>query len=93
MALDYNAPMLTLAAMHVINDTADPFFTSLEVGAYAKVQPQGQPCDSAFPKICAGPQLSRGGKIAMAVVITAVGVFISGLLFWYLSELQVIKIA
>ncbi|KAJ7699945.1 Six-hairpin glycosidase-like protein [Mycena rosella] len=36
IALDYNAPMLTLAAMHVMNDTNVPFFTSLQAGAYDK---------------------------------------------------------
>ncbi|KAG5725357.1 Endoglucanase E-4 [Termitomyces sp. T112] len=93
VALDYNAPLLTLAAMHVVNDTTDPFFTSLEIGAYGKVQPKGQPCDSAFPRACAGPQLSRGGKIAMAMMITIVGLFISSLLAWYLYELNATKVA
>ncbi|KAG6832930.1 hypothetical protein H0H92_004814 [Tricholoma furcatifolium] len=88
VALDYNAPMLTLAAMHAMNDTSDPFYTSLQVGAYDKVRPQGQPCDAAFPDACAGPQLSEGGKIAMAVVITVVGLFIGGLLAWWLFELR-----
>ncbi|KAG6911711.1 hypothetical protein DXG01_007961 [Tephrocybe rancida] len=91
VALDYNAPMLTLAAMHAMNDTSDPFFTSLEVGAYEKVRPKGRPCDGAFPEACAGPQLSRGGRIAMAVVITVVGLFILGLLVWYLYELKAAK--
>ncbi|KAG5340990.1 hypothetical protein C0989_012364 [Termitomyces sp. Mn162] len=74
VALDYNAPLLTLAAMHVVNDTTDPFFTSLEIGAYGKVQP-------------------KGGKIAMAMMITIVGLFISSLLAWYLYELNATKVA
>lgn len=79
--------MLTLAAMHVLNDTSDPFLTSLEVGAYEKVRPKGLPCDPAFLYACAGPKLSKGGKIAMAVVISAVGLVIVGLLAWYIRVL------
>ncbi|KAF5388139.1 hypothetical protein D9615_000265 [Tricholomella constricta] len=88
VALDYNAPMLTLAAMHVLNGTDDPFFTSLEVGAYEKVRPKGQPCDAAFHNACAGPQLSTDGKIAMGIIITVVGLFITGLLVWYIQVLM-----
>jgi endoglucanase len=80
VALDYNAPMLTLAAMHVLNDTNDPFFTSLRAGAYDKVRPKGQPCDAAFP--CSG-QLSKAGKIAMAVALSVVGLIIIALGLWY----------
>ncbi|KAG6837971.1 hypothetical protein H0H93_008365 [Arthromyces matolae] len=93
VALDYNAPMLTLAVMHAMNDTTDPYFTSLEVGAYNKVKPKGFPCDGAFPHSCGLPSLSKAGKIAMAVVITVVGLFISGLLVWYLYELKAAKSA
>ena len=63
--------MLTLAAMHVLNDSSDPFFTSLQAGAYDKVRPSGQPCDAVFS--CGGPRLGRGGKIALAVVLSVVG--------------------
>lgn len=80
--------MLTLAAMHVLNDTNDPFLTSLEVGAYEKVRPNGQPCDAAFPQVCAGPELSKAGTIAMAVIISVVGLVISGLLVWYIVVLM-----
>jgi endoglucanase len=83
VALDYNAPLLTLAAMHVMNDTNDPFFTSLQAGAYDKVRPQGTPCDDAFP--CkSGPHLSKGAVIALAVAISVVGTIILILLSWYL---------
>jgi len=34
--------MLTLAAMHVLNDTSDPFFTSLQAGEYEKKKPKGE---------------------------------------------------
>ncbi|RDB22862.1 Endoglucanase E-4 [Hypsizygus marmoreus] len=87
VALDYNAPMLTLAAMHVLNDTNDPFYTSLEVGAYEKVRPKGHPCDPVFPEACA-PTLSKGAKIAMGIVVTVVGLVIAGLLAWYFRVLR-----
>ncbi|KAK7061604.1 endoglucanase [Favolaschia claudopus] len=61
VALDYNAPMLTLAAMH------------------------GQPCDAAISGGCGGGhKLSKGGTIALAVVLTVVGLIILGLLAWFL---------
>ena len=73
--MDYNAPLLTLAAMHVMNDTADPFYTSLEAGAYASNKPSGHPCD---PVYSCSPSLSTGAKIAIAVVVTVVGLAIFG---------------
>ena len=84
VALDYNAPMLTLAAMHVMNDTNDPFFTSLQAGAYDKVRPSGRPCDAAISDGCSDPTLPKGALIAVAVIISVVGAFIVGLTLWYL---------
>ncbi|KDQ06638.1 glycoside hydrolase family 9 protein [Botryobasidium botryosum FD-172 SS1] len=52
VALDYNAPVLTLAAMGVTNFADDPYFTALQPGAYSAVKPSGAPCDPAFP--CTG---------------------------------------
>ncbi|KAF7331898.1 Endoglucanase [Mycena kentingensis (nom. inval.)] len=83
VALDYNAPMLTLAAMHVLNDTDDPFYTSLEVGAYEKVKPAGQPCDSAISTGCGGSGLPKTAVIVMAVVLSVVGAVILGLFAFY----------
>lgn len=83
--------MLTLAAMHVLNDTSDPFFTALKAGAYDKVRPQGLPCDAAFPTACPGPSLSKGGRIAMGVVVTVVGLLLIGLLSWYFRVLSASK--
>lgn len=77
-ALDLNAPMLTLAALHVMNDTNDPFFTSLPAGSYHK--PAGHPCDGAFP---CHTGLSKGAKIAIGVVVTVVGLLLLGLAFWF----------
>ncbi|KAA1466260.1 glycoside hydrolase family 9 protein [Dentipellis sp. KUC8613] len=70
VALDYNAPMLTLAAMQVLSASSDPYFTALQDGAYAKAKPSGTPCDPAFP--CKSG-LSRGAKIAIGVVVGVVG--------------------
>jgi endoglucanase len=61
--------------MHVMNDTADPFYTSLEAGAYASNKPSGTPCD---PVYSCSPSLSTGAKIAIAVVVTVVGLAIIG---------------
>jgi endoglucanase len=75
--------MLTLAAMHVLDNKNDPVYTSVEVGAYEKVKPKGIPCDSAFPQGCK-PGLSRGKVIAIAVIVTVVGLALFLLLAWYL---------
>jgi len=77
VALDYTAPMLTLAAMHVLNDTSDPFFTSLSAGAYQQNKPSGSPCDAAIP--CGGPKLPKGAKIAMGVILGLTALVIVGL--------------
>lgn len=74
--------MLTLAAFHVLNDTSDPYFTSLQAGQYDQHRPKGRPCDAAYP--CSGPELPKGGKIAMAVILTVVGLTIVGLGSWWL---------
>lgn len=66
--------MLTLAAYHVMSDAADPFFVSLKNGAYASKKPSGTPCDAAFP--CKSGGLSKAGKVALAVVLSIVGVII-----------------
>ncbi|KAJ6539213.1 glycoside hydrolase family 9 protein [Mycena capillaripes] len=84
VALDYNAPLLTLAAMHVFNDTNDPFYTSLQAGAYDNVRPSGRPCDAAISDGCSGPKLPKAGLIALAVILSVVGAIILGLTLWYL---------
>ncbi|KAI3612497.1 glycoside hydrolase family 9 protein [Moniliophthora roreri] len=94
VALDYNAPMLTLAAMHVLNDTNDPFFTALQAGEYDKVKPQGEPCDAAISDGCGeGSRLSMAGKIALGVIFGITGVTIIGLLVWYFISVRKRKTA
>lgn len=83
VALDYNAPMLTLAAMHVANDTSDPYYTSLQAGAYESKQPQGMPCDDVYQDGCSGPQLSQTGQIAMGTLVGSSGVVIFSLVGWW----------
>jgi endoglucanase len=79
--MDLNPPILMLTAMHVINDTDDPYFTYLQAGAYAQHKPSGVPCDAAFN--CFPPHLSEGGTIALAVIVTLSGLAISVLACWY----------
>lgn len=74
--------MLTLAALHVMNDSSDPFFTSLAAGQFQARKPSGTPCDGAFPCSHSG-QLSKGAKIAIGVVISIVGLAILGLAGWW----------
>jgi len=80
VALDYNAPMLTLAAMHVLNDTSDPFFTHLQAGAFAAKKPSGNPCDAAFQ--CQSG-LSMGTKVAWGVTLSIVGCAVIAVGIWY----------
>jgi endoglucanase len=72
--------MLTLAVMHVLNDTTDPFFTRLQAGAFAAKRPGGKPCDAAFP---CHSGLSKGTKIAIGVVLPLVGFAIIAATIWY----------
>lgn len=85
VALDYNAPLLTLTAAHVMGDTADPYYTRLQAGAYTAVKPQGRPCDNALT--CHGG-LSRGAKIAIGVVVSIVGLLIIGLSIWLVRRMR-----
>jgi endoglucanase len=80
VGLDYNAPFLTLAAYNVMQATSDPFYTSLQDGAYARVKPTGQPCDAAIQTGCPHHGLSHGARIAIAVIVTIIGLGIVGLI-------------
>jgi endoglucanase len=76
VALDYNAPLLTIAAASVMTESEDPYFTRLQEGAYASVKPSGMPCDAMYPCKGGSGGLSRAGTIALAVVLSVVGVLI-----------------
>ena len=76
--------MLTLAAMSVMTNSGDPFFTQLGAGAYASRKPSGTPCDDAYPCAGMGVGLPEGGKIGLAVVVTVFGLLILGLWAYWL---------
>lgn len=81
VALDYNAPFLTLVAYTISNSslaTQDPWYTSVSAGSYEKVRPKGDPCDAAIKSGCTARGLGQGSKIAMGVVITIVGLVLFG---------------
>ncbi|KAG8744876.1 hypothetical protein FRC10_009246 [Ceratobasidium sp. 414] len=85
VALDYNAPMLTLAAASVMSESDDPYFTRLQAGAYDKVKPTGTPCDAMYPCGSGKGRLSHAAIIALAVVISVVGLLIIlGVLYLWL---------
>jgi endoglucanase len=73
--------MLTLAAMHVLNDSSDPFFTRLQAGAFAAKKPSGNPCDAAFQ--CHHSGLSTGTKVALGVTLSIVGCAVIAGGIWY----------
>ena len=52
--------------MHVMNDTTDPFYTSLRAGAYAAKKPGGHPCDPAYK---CKPKLNIYGRLGIASTI------------------------
>ena len=72
--------MLTLAAMHVLNDTSDPFFTRLQAGAFAAKKPGGSPCDAAFS---CHSGLSTAAKVALGVSLSIIGSAVIAAGAWY----------
>ncbi|KAI0771998.1 Six-hairpin glycosidase [Trametes elegans] len=79
VALDYTAPLLTLAAQALVRGDGDPYYTQVRAGAYEEVRPGGWPCDAAIQTGCKHSGLSTGGKIAVGVVVSVVGVIIVAL--------------
>ncbi|KAI0824644.1 Six-hairpin glycosidase [Trametes gibbosa] len=73
VALDYTAPLLTLAAQALVRGAADPYYTLVRAGAYDEVRPAGAPCDAAVQDGCKRGGLSTGGKIVIGVVVSVVG--------------------
>lgn len=90
VALDYNAPLLSLIAYAIMNETIakeDPWYTRLEVGSYQRVRPTGLPCDAAVQQGCNIDRFSKVGKIVMGVIVSVVGGVVVGLgLFWMFLE-------
>ncbi|KAI0722260.1 Six-hairpin glycosidase [Cerioporus squamosus] len=84
VALDYTAPLLTLAAHALLSAAGDPYYTQVRAGAYDEVRPGGAPCDAAVQTGCKHQGgLSKAGKIAVGVVVSVVGLILIGLgVFW-----------
>ena len=55
--------------MHVMNDTTDPFYTSLKAGAYATNKPSGNPCDAVYKckKLTTAAKVGIGLSVGFAV--------------------------
>ncbi|KAI0751507.1 Six-hairpin glycosidase [Daedaleopsis nitida] len=79
VALDYTAPLLTLAAHALVSGAGDPYYTQVRAGAYDEVRPAGAPCDAAVQTGCKRGGLGKGATIAIAVVVTVVGLVVIGL--------------
>jgi endoglucanase len=60
VALDYNSPLVTLAAYSILNlPSTEPYYATLSAGTYSA--PSGQPCDAVFP--CRGKKRLRSAYI------------------------------
>ncbi|KAF8517862.1 9 glycosyl hydrolase [Gautieria morchelliformis] len=66
ISLDYVAPMLSIAAYSVLTNPDDPFYTSVQPGAYAQRKPSGLPCDAAFQP-CRVTSANTGPVLDMAM--------------------------
>lgn len=87
VALDYVAPVLTIAAYALVNGTGAPWYTQLQAGSYDEMQPTGQPCDAAVSTGCPTVGHWRVGKIVMASIVSAVGLFVVSLgVYWIILE-------
>ncbi|KAI1789054.1 Six-hairpin glycosidase [Ganoderma leucocontextum] len=86
VALDYNAPMLTLAANALAIGSSDPYYTQVQAGSYAAVKPSGYPCDAAVSTGCKGHSggLTTGAQIAIGVVVGLVGLMLlAAAAYWW----------
>ncbi|KAJ9097153.1 hypothetical protein QFC21_004822 [Naganishia friedmannii] len=80
VALDYNAPLLSLAAWQVMTNKNDPYFTALQAGTFTASS--GTPCDDAYP--CSsggGGGLSAGAKAGIAIGVILGVLFILALIW------------
>ena len=87
VALDYVAPIVSIAAHALVNGTGDPYYIQLQAGSYDERRPTGKPCDAAISAGCPATGSWRVGKIVMGAVVGAVGLFVVSLgLFWVILE-------
>ncbi|KAH9927154.1 Six-hairpin glycosidase [Epithele typhae] len=87
-ALDYNAPLLALAAHALVAGSGDPYYTRVAADAYAAVRPAGFPCDAAVRTGCSSGGLSRAAAIAMGVVISVVGLTLIAVTAYWVRTAQ-----
>lgn len=91
VALDYVAPMVTLAAQSLVNASGDPFYVTLTVGSNEDCKPGGQPCDAAVSAGCSKPGW-RTGQIIMGSIVGATALVVVGLfLFWIILEIRRVR--
>lgn len=85
IAIDYNAPLLTLAAYHVMTSDRDPYYTSLAEGSYSPTPgaPEGYTSGGGDDG-GGGGGLNQASKIAIGVIVPVVvlAAVLAGFLFW-----------
>ena len=87
VALDYVAPLVTIAAHALVNGTGDPYYTQVQAGSYDEKRPSGEPCDAAVSAGCPAGGNWHVGKIVMGAIVSAIGLFVVSLgLYWILLE-------
>ena len=70
--------------MHVMNDTADPFYTCMGSETCESSKPSGDPCSPAY-NCSRSSSLSNGAKIAIAVAVPVACLAISsGIVYLFL---------
>ncbi|KAI5451882.1 hypothetical protein NCC49_001184 [Naganishia albida] len=79
VALDYNAPLLSLSAWQIMTNENDPYYTSLQAGTFTATT--GTPCDDAYPCGKEGGGLSTGAKVGIAIGVILGVLVLAGLAF------------
>lgn len=82
-ALDYNPPLIAIAAWAVSNTTTDPYYTGLQGSATFA---QGQPCDAAYPCSSGGHGLSAGAIAGIVVAVLVALAIVIGLIIWLIRR-------
>lgn len=85
VALDYNAPLLTLAANALLIGSSDPYYTQVQAGSNTADRPSGYPCDAAVSTGCTHKGgLTTGAQIAIGVVVGLVGLMLlAATMYWW----------
>jgi len=88
VALDYNAPLLSLAAWKVQTDGNDPYYVRLQAGAYESHRPPGtsRPCSDPSQPCPSDYYFSRNAQIAVGVVMGLGGAVVLGMFLWFCWE-------